>query len=65
MKKFREYVVEFNGKKIVYGSYAKKGTTENLLNALNTIKLSLGNEAYEDALYIGNYRTYLNKEGLN
>ena len=64
MKKFREYVVEFNGKKIVYGSYAVKGTTENLINALNTIKSVLGNASYKEALYSGNYKTYLNKDGL-
>ena len=65
MKKFREYVVEFNGTKIVYGSYSPKGSTENLLNALNAIKMVLGISSYEQALYTGNYRTYLNKEGLN
>ncbi len=62
--KFREYIVEFNGLKIVYGSYGKKGSLENLRNAINAIKLSLGLNAYEDALSSGNYRTYLNKEGL-
>ena len=64
MKKFREYVVEFNGKKIVYGSYSRKGTYENVINALNTIKSVLGNDSYLSALYSGKYKIYLNKEGL-
>ena len=64
MKKFREYVVYYDGWCIVYGSYGRKGSKENLLNALNAIKLSLGKNAYEDALLYGHYHTYLNKDGL-